>query len=286
MAIEITHVSVEVGDTHLRGCLFLPTKDADKAVPALVLAHGLGSGGRTMDGCARDLAKRGIAALWFDQRGHGRGDTVYEGDSSDDIIAAATFLRRHPRIDQDRVGVMGHSSGARDAIIACVKDRRLASLVCTSTPADLPVSADEGSSFVRRTRAWEIGTAAVSRYPHDGPLPWLEGWPLRIASWIWEWVRGHRLRVNWRLTFDAWSRARPSVGIAAMDPRPTLFVHSQNDRTAPVEGAEILLMKAQEPKQLFVRPGGFHSTPVKKGPLRSAWIDWAADQLTSQRETA
>ena len=255
-------------------------------MPAMVLVHGLGSAGNVMDGCARDLADRGVAALWFDQRGHGPGDSVYEGDSSDDVLAAATFLRRHTGVDPERVGVMGHSSGARDAIIACVKDHRLGPLVCASTPSDLPASDGEDSSFVDRTRAREASAAAVSRYPNDGPFPWLEGWPLRALSWIWSWTWGYRLRVNWRRTFDAWSQARPGFVIGVMDPRPTLFVHSQNDRTAPVEGAEILFMKAQEPKDLFVRPGGFHSTPVKKGPLRLAWVEWTADQMASQRETA
>ena len=286
MTVQISNVPLAAGDTCLRGRLFLPTANGGGGAPAMILVHGLGSGGDTMDGCALELASRGVAALWFDQRGHGPGEGAYDGDSSEDVLAAAALLRAQAGIDAQRVGVVGHSSGARDAIAACVKDRRLAPLVCTSTPSDLPAPDGEGSSFVKRTQVGERPGGHVSRYPADGPLPWLEGRPLRALSWVMGWLRGYRLRVDWRRTFDAWSRARPSIMIEAMAPRPTLFVHSRNDRTAPVEGAEILFMKAQGPKELFVRPGGFHSTPVKKGALRRAWVEWTAEQAAAQREAA
>ena len=282
MDTRIEAVSFESGSERIGGRLFIPAAVEGQPYPAMVLVHGLGSGGTTMDGCAKDLASRGIAALRFDQRGHGRAVGVYRGNSSDDVLAAASYLRDLPPVDAGRVGVVGHSSGARDALVACATDPHLEPLVCTSTPLD-NAAGDDDSSFVSRTRVHESrdGRPSVSRYPQDGPLPWLEGRALRTFSWISGWVRGYRLRVDWRATFEAWARARPSIVITQMEPRPTLIVHTENDRAAPVEGAEILFMKASGPKEFFVRPGGYHSTPVRKGPLRSAWVDWIEEQFTA-----
>ncbi len=286
MRIRTKDVSFTSGAEQLTGRLFLPTDDSGERHPAIVLVHGLGSGGNTMDESARELARKGIAALRFDQRGHGPGTSVYDGDSSDDVLAAAVFLRGDQSVNADWVGVLGHSSGARDAIVACAKDPGFRILVCTSTPSDIQIGGEESSSFVRRTGVYETSTAGdhVSRYPQDGPLPWLDRWPVRALSWISGWARGYRLRVDWRATFGAWDRSRPSIAITDMAPRPTLFVHCENDHTSPVEGAEILFMKASSPKEFFVHPGGYHSTPLRRGRVRSAWVAWIAEQMITQKQ--
>ena len=286
MRIQTKDVSFSSGAEQLTGRIFLPADEKGERHPAIVLVHGLGSGGNTMDQSATELAQDGIAAFRFDQRGHGPGTSVYDGDSSDDVLAAAAFLREDRSVDADWVGVVGHSSGARDVIVACAKDPRLRILVCTSTPSDISTGAEEDSSFVRRTGVYETSAPGdhVSRYPQDGPLPWLERWPLRALSWISGWIRGYRLRVDWRATFAAWDRSRPSVAITEMTPRPTLFVHCENDRTSPIGGVEILFMKATNPKEFFVHPGGYHSTPLRRGKLRSAWVAWVAEQMIVQKQ--
>jgi pimeloyl-ACP methyl ester carboxylesterase len=285
MGIRVDDIVFKSGSERLSGRMFAPAAPDREPGPAIILVHGLGSEGSTMDGCAKALAGRGITTMEFDQRGHGKSSGVYDGDSSNDVLAAAQYLRDQATVDGERIGVVGHSSGARDAIIACTKDSRLEPLVCTSTPADNPADGSHGLSFIERTGVFgsQRNRSDFSRYPQDGPLPWLNGWALQTFSRSWGWIRGYRLRVDWRATFEAWSRARPSIAITEMDARPTLFVHSENDRTAPVEGAEIVFMKANGPKEFFVRRGGYHSTPVRKGPLRSAWTDWIGEQMMPSR---
>jgi pimeloyl-ACP methyl ester carboxylesterase len=287
MRIRTKDVSFLSGAEQLTGRVFLPADENGGSHPAMVLVHGLGSGGNTMDESARELAQEGIIAFRFDQRGHGPGTSVYDGDSSDDVLAAAAFLRGDRSVDANCVGVLGHSSGARDAIVACAKDPSLNILVCTSTPSDIQIGGEEDSSFVRRTGVLETGATGgdhVSRYPQEGPLPWLDKWPIRALSWISGWARGYRLRVDWRATFEAWDRSRPSIAITEMTPRPTLFVHCENDRTSSVEGVEILFMKASDPKEFFVHPGGYHSTPLRRGKLRSAWVAWIGEQMVTRRQ--
>ena len=102
---------------------------------------------------ARDLAQAGVIALTFDQRGHGKSGGAYTGDSSGDERAAAQFIGERGGVDGRRVGIVGHSSGARDAIIACAQiGDGYAALVCSSTAGIIPreePGAAEG--FYRRT---------------------------------------------------------------------------------------------------------------------------------------
>jgi len=286
MRIRTKDVSFSSGAEQLTGRIFLPADENGWRHPAMVLVHGLGSGGNAMDQSARKLARHGVVAFRFDQRGHGPGTSIYNGDSSDDVFAAAAFLRGERSVDADWVGVLGHSSGARDAIVACTKDPSLRILVCTSTPSDIQMGGEEDSSFLKRTGVYETGAIAdhVSRYPQDGPLPWLDRWPIRALSWIVGWARGYRLRVDWRATFEAWDRSRPSIAITEMTPRATLFVHCENDHPSPVGGVEILFMKASSPKELFVHPGGHHSSPLRRGKLRSAWVAWVTEQMVTHRQ--
>jgi pimeloyl-ACP methyl ester carboxylesterase len=78
--------------------------------PFLVLADG--------------LARHGIAVLRFDDRGAGQseGEPVELSDATtldlaDDAQAAAEFLAMQPEIDEERVGLLGHSEGALHASI-------------------------------------------------------------------------------------------------------------------------------------------------------------------------
>lgn len=110
----------------LNGRLTLPDDPAGP-LPAVVMVHG--SGASNMDekvlkltpfkDLAEGLAKRGIASLRYDKRtfAHGRkcaklkNITVRE-ETVDDALAALDLLKGDPRIDPDRIWILGHSMGA------------------------------------------------------------------------------------------------------------------------------------------------------------------------------
>ncbi|MCL1965179.1 MAG: alpha/beta fold hydrolase [Firmicutes bacterium] len=120
---------VVVGPYQLPGILTMP--EGDK-LPAVVLVHGSGPNDRdeTAGGSAifRDLAQglssHGIAVLRYDKRSYqmDRGLFIlpaeeYEKmtmtqDTIEDAVAAVNLLKADPRIDPDRVFVIGHSQGA------------------------------------------------------------------------------------------------------------------------------------------------------------------------------
>ena len=112
----------------LKGLLTLPS-NATSPVPAVVFVHG--SGSSNMDekvgkltpfkDLAVGLANHGIASIRYDKRSfaHGRKmvrnkNTVItvKEETIDDAILAAELLRKDPRIDPNRIFILGHSMGA------------------------------------------------------------------------------------------------------------------------------------------------------------------------------
>jgi len=109
----------------LNGILTLPD-ETGTPVPAAVLVHG--SGSTNMDekifentpfrDMAEGLGKRGIATIRYDKRSyaHARklvkihGFTVFH-ETIEDAVKAADMLREDPRIDNDKIFIMGHSMG-------------------------------------------------------------------------------------------------------------------------------------------------------------------------------
>ena len=109
----------------LNGLLTLP-EEPSGPVPGVVLVHG--SGPSDMDekvmaltpfrDLAEGLAKRGIASLRYDTRtfAHPRKmkktDVTVKEETVDDAVLAVGMLKADPRIDSDRVFLIGHSMGA------------------------------------------------------------------------------------------------------------------------------------------------------------------------------
>lgn len=111
----------------LNGLLTLP-EELSAPVPAVVFVHG--SGASNMDekvgkltpfkDLAEGLARHGIASIRYDKRSFTHGFkmlrdkslviTVKE-ETVDDAIMAAALLRKDPRIDPEKVFIIGHSMG-------------------------------------------------------------------------------------------------------------------------------------------------------------------------------
>ena len=112
-------------DYPLNGILTLPD-EADGPVPAVVLVHGSGStnmdeeiyANKPFRDIAEGLAERGIAAIRYDKRSYvyarklvkNPGFSVFE-ETIEDAIKASAMLKEDPRIDKDRVFIIGHSMG-------------------------------------------------------------------------------------------------------------------------------------------------------------------------------
>ena len=292
MRIQSMNVSFRSGAETLTGQIHLTEpSEMGTARPAAVLVHGPGSGQGAMRGAARDLARQGVIALTFDERGHGKSSGAYTGDSSMDVRAAVEFMASHEQVDPQRVAVMGHSSGARDAILACAHWDGFAALVCSSTSGIIErEEAGAAEGFYRRTlgsrKPGREGEPADLRvYPRDGALPWIDGLAMRTLSRTWSRIRGYELRVRWSETLQTWGMAQAGVAILDVPPRPALFFHCEGDKSVPVMASEILFQKFAGPKELMVAPRGFHSAALARASVRSMWINWLVRTLSTIEQT-
>jgi hypothetical protein len=109
----------------LNGMFSIP-EERNGTIPAVILVHGSGPG--NMDGkvgnnfifkeFAEGLSERGIAVIRYDKRTfvygkkmkHDNGMSVRE-ETIEDAILAADLLRNDPRIDSNKIFIIGHSMG-------------------------------------------------------------------------------------------------------------------------------------------------------------------------------
>jgi alpha-beta hydrolase superfamily lysophospholipase len=105
-------------DGGLAYALFLPDERAELGV---VVVHGAGSAKESHFDFARTARAYGIAALCFDQRGHGRSRGEWGPTALGDVLAMSDLLRRHA----PAVAVRGSSMGGFCAIHAAALDDRV-----------------------------------------------------------------------------------------------------------------------------------------------------------------
>ncbi len=119
-----------LGD-ELAGVLFLPEDKRKTSV--LIICHGAGEFKENYFELCELLASRGVATLAIDMHGHGQsaGERYYVNMRQwvADVQAAIDFLLKHPRIDGNKIGAFGLSSGGTAILEAAVVDPRLKALV-------------------------------------------------------------------------------------------------------------------------------------------------------------
>ncbi len=92
--------------------LFLPDGEAQGGV---VMVHGAGSQKENQFDVARALRAAGVAAVCFDQRGHGESEGALGADALDDVAAMAALLPPGP------VALRGSSMGGFMALMASTR---------------------------------------------------------------------------------------------------------------------------------------------------------------------
>ncbi|HTD66417.1 MAG TPA: alpha/beta fold hydrolase, partial [Candidatus Limnocylindria bacterium] len=119
-----------LGDV-LSGMLFLP--DSPCPTAAVIVCHGAGEFKENYFELCELLALRGVAALAIDMHGHGESSgerfCVEMRQWVPDVQAAIDFLHSHPRVDGERIGAFGLSSGGTAILETALIDRRLKALV-------------------------------------------------------------------------------------------------------------------------------------------------------------
>jgi pimeloyl-ACP methyl ester carboxylesterase len=91
---------------------------ADNKRPAIVLTHGWWNEKEMQDSNYVELARRGYVVLSFDMYGHGSSSPLATGQeavAATGMYDAVKEIATLPYVDTDRIGISGHSNGARAA---------------------------------------------------------------------------------------------------------------------------------------------------------------------------
>jgi uncharacterized protein len=251
-----------------------------RADAAVVLVHGF-KGFRTFGffpNLARAVASRGFAAVTFDFSRNGVGadgaDTfsalplfaehthsrnLAEIGRVIDVLASGALLGRPART----IGLMGHSRGGGEAILAASRDPRVQALVTWAAIEKVDRWTPE------QVATWEAGgTVEIENARTGQPMP--------VGPGYWQDLQRNRARLD-----IAAAASRLSI--------PWLIVHGDADPTVPVEEGQRLFDAAGDTAELLIVEGGDHgfngrhpyagATPALR-EAADATLDWFATYLT------
>jgi len=98
--------------------LYIPAGvTTEKPAPGIVAIHGYINTNETQDGFAIEFARRGFVVLAVDQTGHGYSDSPALANGFGGPPALA-FMRTLDIVDQNNIGLEGHSMGGWASVIA------------------------------------------------------------------------------------------------------------------------------------------------------------------------
>jgi pimeloyl-ACP methyl ester carboxylesterase len=132
------------GDHTVAGTLALPEHRGPH--PALAMINGSGPSDRTDNGYNPPIldhfAQQGIAVLCYDKPGVGgsSGDLTKQTahDRANEALAALSFLQGREEINEEQVGLWGHSQGGWVAPLAAALSERVAFIIPVSGPGVSP----------------------------------------------------------------------------------------------------------------------------------------------------
>lgn len=144
--VTISYTDPLKRDITLTGTLTVPDGSANTSYPAVILITGSGSqnrdeellGHKPFKVIAEYLSARGWAVLRCDDRGVGGSTGVYDDVTTlhfaNDVEAMYKYLRKHPSVNRNQIGLIGHSEGGLIAPIVASRNRGMAFVVMLAGP--------------------------------------------------------------------------------------------------------------------------------------------------------
>jgi alpha-beta hydrolase superfamily lysophospholipase len=252
-----------LGD-ELAGVLFFP--ESEGRAPVLIICHGAGEFKENYFELCELLASRGVATLAIDMHGHGEsaGERYYVNMPQwiADVQAAIDFLLTHPKIDGNKIGAFGLSSGGTAILEVAVVDPRLKALVALDATVrdSLPLAM---SLFLRVLVFLGKVKKALTRTDLRLPLARMSG-GMHLAS---DPELDKKIQMDPRALAAFNSFPFPGAAQAffvntiqrvSKIAIPTLVLWGEDDKIDPPETGRLLFDALTCKKQLHIIPGNGH----------------------------
>jgi alpha-beta hydrolase superfamily lysophospholipase len=243
--------------------LFLP--ETHQPAPAVIVCHGAGEFKENYFELCGLLAERGVASLAIDMHGHGESAgerfCVEMSQWVPDVQAAIDFLHQHPRVDGERIGAFGLSSGGTAIFETAVVDKRLKTLVALDATVRncLPVPLQVVMGLILL-----LGRATKLITRRDLRIPLGKFASIKLAS---DPEVDKKLRADPRAQAAMTSFPFPGgaeaffVNTLKRVPEikvPTLILWGEDDEVDPPKTAQLLYDALSCEKQLHIIPGNGH----------------------------
>lgn len=259
--------------------LYLP-KHAKAKLPAIVVGGPFGAVKEQSSGLyAQTMAERGFITLAFDPSytGESGGEprNIASPDiNTEDFSAAVDFIGLQPKVDQNRIGMIGICGWGGMALNATAVDKRVKAVV-TSTMYDMTrvmskgyndsVTPEQRNKTLEQLSAQRWIDAKNGEPASQSPYNVLKGGEAQFLVDYHDYYmtpRGYHPRaVN---SGNAWSVTTPIsfmnmpilTYIKEISPRPILFIHGEKAHSRYF--SETAYEAAAQPKELYIVPNANH----------------------------
>lgn len=216
----------------------------------------------------------GFTCMAFDYRGFGTSDgergRIFPDEEIRDVVNAVTFLSEQPEVVSGAIGTLGWGLGGGIVISAAARDARIAAVASVNGPGDVGRVTRDGVPYaawldlqdrlaadrVQRVLTGESRKIPFSEIAHpDGTFAQARTGQFRKdLSEL-----GEQPTPEFTLeSADAYYSFRPELEVAAISPRPVLFVHGTRNHYMPIDEARRMYALAGEPKTLVEIDGAEH----------------------------
>lgn len=168
--ITIKDLSWETESGHkMSGLLLIPDNATkENPAPAIVCSHGWYNNREMQDLNYIEYARRGFVVISIDMYGHGNSDAIAEGtwwndeNNANGLYDAVKLIADLPYVDKERIGVTGHSNGARASRTAVLLDNKseeklISSVLLVSNDA---IYTDEDGQYINIFEDRDAGIVA------------------------------------------------------------------------------------------------------------------------------
>ncbi len=123
---------------NLQGFMALPEASLQR-LPSVQIHHGGGGYSTVYEHMAEEMARQGFVGITMIHRGYpgSEGEMEYGKGEIADIGNLTEIIMARPFIDQARMGIMGYSRGALNALLALERYSFFSAGVLWSTPVDM-----------------------------------------------------------------------------------------------------------------------------------------------------
>jgi dienelactone hydrolase len=257
MGVLMESVSFTTYDeVELAANLYLPKGVTEEWAPGIIVCHGFGSRKENYAGFGELAMASGYAVLIIDIRGHGESGGELDANVFNDVAAALQYLQTRPEVNPMHISICGSSMGGWLALHTAAHLRDIAPVAafCPSNESLLMLLMEE---------------VALSQRGHASPMVPENPPKVNVNSMT---------QLLYKLDLQKTARR--------ISPRPLLLVHCEGDETVPVHLSQRLYDSVQEPKSLWLLPGGNHNFAQHDPATIRRVLGWLSEsQLTTESLT-